>query len=206
MPGPPPAGVSSTLRWRSVAESLMSRASSAHRPDASALPARLTPSGPGNISGNSVRTVARQVIPETHHVSVGDVVAVDFLRQFDHHAAAGEIDRRHHRIGERQQHGRALRRRDLDDVAGAEIMDRDDAAERLVRGIDRGKPDQIGVVIFVLVGRGQFFARDIELDAVEPFGVLAGGDALQRRHQMVFGLADCVTSNWRAPSLVISGP
>src|SRR4051812_23069901 len=62
MPGPPPAGVSSTLRWRSVAEALMSRASNAHRPDVSALPARLTPSGPGNISGKSVRTVARQIV------------------------------------------------------------------------------------------------------------------------------------------------
>src|ERR1700755_589290 len=60
MPGPPPAGVSSTLRCLSVADTLMSRASSAQIPDASALPARLTPSGPGNISGNSVRTVARQ--------------------------------------------------------------------------------------------------------------------------------------------------
>src|ERR1700733_9715604 len=59
MPGPPPAGVSSTLRWRSVAESLISRASSDQTPEASALPARLTPSGPGNISGNRVRTVAR---------------------------------------------------------------------------------------------------------------------------------------------------
>src|SRR5258706_7878307 len=44
MPGPPPAGVSSTLRCRSAAESLMSRASNAQSPDASALPARLTPS------------------------------------------------------------------------------------------------------------------------------------------------------------------
>src|SRR5712664_2028123 len=62
MPGPPPAGVSSTLRCRSVAESLMSRASRAQRPEASALPARLTPSGPGNISGNSVSTVACQIL------------------------------------------------------------------------------------------------------------------------------------------------
>src|SRR5258705_2817788 len=62
MPGPPPAGVSSTLRCRSVAESLMSRASRAQRPNASALPARLTPSGPGNISGNSVSTVACQIL------------------------------------------------------------------------------------------------------------------------------------------------
>src|SRR5262249_29571988 len=60
MPGPPPAGVSSTLRWRSVAESRISRASNAQIPNASPLPARLVPSGPGNISGYRVRTVARQ--------------------------------------------------------------------------------------------------------------------------------------------------
>jgi hypothetical protein len=98
--------------------------------------------------------VARQVIADSY-VSVG-LVALDFLRQFDHHAAAFEIDRRHHGVGERQQHGRALRRRDLDDVAGAEIMDREHAAERLVRGIHRGKPDQVGVVIFVSSVSGSF--------------------------------------------------
>ena len=42
----------------------MSRASSSQMPDASALPDRLTPSGPGNISGNSVRMVARQFMYE----------------------------------------------------------------------------------------------------------------------------------------------
>ena len=99
-----------------------------------------------------------------------------------------------------------LRRRDLDDVAGAEIMDRDDAAERLVRGVDRGKPDQVGVVIFVVVGRRQFFARDVELEAVEALGLLAGGDAFQRRDQMVLGLARVRDLELRAPSLVASGP
>ena len=39
----------------------MSIVSSAHRPDASALPARLTPRGPGNISGKIVSTVARHM-------------------------------------------------------------------------------------------------------------------------------------------------
>ena len=69
------------------------------------------------------------------------------------------------------------------------IATREDA-ERLVGGVDRGKPDQVGVIIFVLVSLGQFFARNIELDAVEPFGILAGGDAFQRRHQMILGLTD----------------
>src|SRR6187397_2662989 len=156
MPGPPPAGVSSTLRWRSVAESRMSRASSAHRPEASALPARLTPSGPGNMSGNSVRMVARQVISNRSYNNRSrkrrNVVAFNFLGQFYHDAAGRKVDRRHHGIGERQQHRRALRWCDLDDVAGAEIMDRGDAAERFVCSIHRGEPDQIGMVIFVVVG------------------------------------------------------
>ncbi|MET3343522.1 hypothetical protein ABIF52_003903 [Bradyrhizobium japonicum] len=53
-------------------------------------------------------------------------------------------------------------------------MDREHAAERLaVRG-DGGESDQVGVVIFVLVGRGQLFARDVELDAVEALGLIAG--------------------------------
>ncbi len=62
MPGPPPAGVSSTERCLSVACVRMSTASSVHRPAASALPARLTPSGPGNISGKMVRMVARHMM------------------------------------------------------------------------------------------------------------------------------------------------
>src|SRR5689334_1730178 len=140
MPGPPPAGVSSTLRCLSVAELRMSRASSSHRPETSALPARLTPSGPGNISGNSVRMMARQLIEI--RLREGGLFALDFLRQLDHDAAGFDIDGRHHGVGERQQQGRALWRRDLDDVAGTEIMDGDDTADRLVRGIDRSEPDQ----------------------------------------------------------------
>src|ERR1700752_2129786 len=165
MPGPPPAGVSSTLRCLSVAELRISRASSSHRPDVSALPARLTPSGPGNISGNSVRMVARQVIALC--LCKRGLFALDFLRQFDHDAAAGDVDSRHHGICERQQHGRALWRCDLYDVAGAEIMDGDDAADRLVCGIHRGEPDQVGVVVLVAISGRQFLTRHVELDAVE---------------------------------------
>src|ERR1700726_1050879 len=92
-------------------------------------------------------------------------------------------------MGERQQQRCAAGRRDFDDIAGAEIMDRDDAAERFVGRVDRSEPDQVGVVIFILVGGRQFFARDVEFDAVEALGVLAGCDAFQRRDQMAFCLA-----------------
>src|SRR5262245_39743429 len=62
MPGPPPAGVSSTVRCLSVACARMSTVSSDQTPDASALPARLCASGPGNISGKMVNTLARHML------------------------------------------------------------------------------------------------------------------------------------------------
>jgi len=112
-------------------------------------------------------------------------VAFDFLRQLDDDAATREIDRWHHGIGERQQHGRALGRRDLDDIAGAEIMDGDDAAERLIGGAHGREPDQIGVVIFVVIGIRQSFARHVELNAVELFGIVARRDPTRRLNTLV---------------------
>src|SRR6266851_1867787 len=62
MPAPPPKGASSTVPWRSLANRLMSTASSRHTPSFNALPARLSPSGPGNISGKSESAVARHTL------------------------------------------------------------------------------------------------------------------------------------------------
>src|SRR3954451_21983641 len=64
IPAPPPAGVSSTLRCLSVAKSRMLVAWRLQMPSSSARPARLVPSGPGNMSGYRVRTEARKVIAE----------------------------------------------------------------------------------------------------------------------------------------------
>src|SRR3990170_411981 len=76
MPAPPPAGVSSTERCLSKAKSRMSMVESAHLPSASALPARLRPRGPGNISGKMVSTVARQVIPYIVMAGLGPAIHV----------------------------------------------------------------------------------------------------------------------------------
>ena len=120
MPGPPPAGVSSTVPCRSVACARMSCASSDQTPAASALPARLSPSGPGNISGNSVRMVARHIVRH----SVG-------AERHDDHAARGDVDLRHRGVGERHhQRLAAALRLDLHEIAGAEIEDRRHGAER----------------------------------------------------------------------------
>ena len=128
-PAPPPAGVSSTVRCWSVADARMSRASSDQRPSASARPARLTPSGPGNISGKRVRTVARKVIVAGLRV-VRPRPRRAARRRIDDDPPAGEVDLRHGGAGERDEQRLAARRRDLEEVAGAEILDRDDRAER----------------------------------------------------------------------------
>ena len=81
-------------------------------------------------------------------------LALDLPGQIDHHASPGDVDGRNHGVGKWQQHGRALWRRDLDDVAGAEIMDADDAADRLVGRIHRGKEIRIANRLHHLADRG----------------------------------------------------
>ena len=46
------------------------------------------------------------------------------------------------------------------------------------------------MVIFVRLRRRQFFTRDVKLEAIEPLGILARGNAFQRRHEVSLGLAD----------------
>src|SRR5581483_4368527 len=155
MPGPPPAGVSSTVRCLSAAKLRISTMSSAQAPAASALPARLKPSGPGNISGKMLRTEAR-------HISAAPLVrarlrVVVFFRRMrgqnrngefvEHELAARDIDVRHIRIVERQQLGLVAGIEfQLDEIAGAEIVDRHHAAQSLAAAIDNRQSDQIRVI------------------------------------------------------------
>src|SRR5690242_13298185 len=169
MPGPPPAGVSSTVRWRSVAWVRMSCASSRQMPVASALPARLCPSGPGNISGKMGRTVA------CHMVSVLVACAASVLEhtggRIDHDAAALDVDHRHGRAGEWQHDGLAFAfLSQLENVAGAEIVDCHDRAELAAVRCDRRKPDQVGVIELVRRRCRQALARHEELYIGEALG------------------------------------
>jgi len=86
--------------------------------------------------------------------------------------------------------------------------------ERLLRRRHRSEPDQVGVVVFAVVGRGQPVARDIEFEGrlsrsassrvATPFSVC---------HQMVLGfarmrhleLARAVPGRQRAVSITASG-
>ncbi len=102
-----------------------------------------------------------------------------------HDPAARNIDDRHDGLGKGQQHRfAACRRRHFDQVAGAEILDRDHPTERGSRGVHHGKPDEVGVIVFVGgVESGQSRARHEEVDIVEPLRRRAVGDALQPRDE-----------------------
>src|SRR5579859_4070416 len=196
MPGPPPAGVSSTVRCLSAAKLRISTTSSAQAPAVSALPARLTPSGPGNMSGKMLRTEAR-------HISAALLAGKRFCPvvlfrrtsgqkraclRIEHEFAAWHIDARHVRIVERQQFGLVAGvEPHYQKIAGAEIVDRHDAAELLAVAIDDRKPDQVGVIKFFRIGElRQALARHIELGVGELRGGIAVVDAGQRRDEMIF--------------------
>src|SRR5215467_13088294 len=90
MPGPPPNGASSTVRCLSRAKSRMSTVSRRQIPSAKALPASEQPSGPGNISGNNVITVAVQtnLLVLLHF---DRAVLQESLRRVDHQLSRLEI-------------------------------------------------------------------------------------------------------------------
>ena len=58
-------------------------------------------------------------------------------------------------VAERDHGALAVGPLDLEDVAGAEILDRDDGAERLAVRAFAGQADQVGMIIFALVQRRQ---------------------------------------------------
>src|SRR5258708_24478943 len=127
MPGPPPKGASSTERCLSRAKPRMSTVSSRQSPSWSALPASERPTGPGNISGKIVRTVASQVAMSDPAL-FGDIrldrpIVEEALGRVDDQTAGGEIDLRHDRAGEGHHDSAAILARHVERIAGAEIMD-----------------------------------------------------------------------------------
>ncbi len=146
MPGPPPAGVSSTVRCLSVAALRMSIVSSDHRPPDQA-PCRRgsNPSGPGNISGNIVRTLARHIVRSQSLLLVdGSSSAITLsggsttIRPCERSIAgtAASVNGSMHR--------RTVAKADFENVAGAEIRDGDEPSElfALRRDRRRGRSDR----------------------------------------------------------------
>src|SRR5579863_5144970 len=203
MPGPPPAGVSSTVRCLSAAYVRLSTTSSVQAPDASALPARLAPNGPGNMSGKIVSTLARHILPSplvgegsrfligcTPHPTRLRLATLSHKgRGIDHDPSHREIDCRHVDDVERYQFSFAAGvGPHLDEIAGAEIVHGDDAAERPAGAIDDAKPDQVGVIELVRrIRLRQPLARHIEFCIGKPLRGIAVGDARQRGDEIILG-------------------
>src|SRR5579859_434832 len=189
MPAPPPNGLSSTVRCLSVAYPRMSTASIVQIPSARPRPASEWPSGPGNISGNRVSTMA----DHTGFRSVSDrtLILVFFdlgqFRRVDHDPSGFDVDHRHRLQGEGNQ-DISLVTADLDDVAGTEIEHRLDGSQRLAGWIFRRQADQVGDVELVLVRLGQGAALDIELGALQRFGLVTVIDTVDFRRHHALGV------------------
>src|SRR5690349_7845781 len=121
IPAPPPNGVSSTVLCLSMAKLRMSEVSSRHRPFSKALPARLCPSGPGNISGKRVSTRAVQGRWLLTSLFSNRFRGEEVFRQIDDDLLGREIHDGDETIGEGQFEIALRAARDRDDVAGAVI-------------------------------------------------------------------------------------
>ena len=153
-------------------------------PAASALPARLVPSGPGNISGKIVSTDARHMIRVRRSLSGasrgGSTTMVPPARSISGTAASvnGSIK------------VEPSARLDFQNVAGAEILHRDHFADGRLVARHRRQADEIGVIEgVVFLDGGKLVARDIEIDVAQRLGGVAIVDAVELRHEMILGEA-----------------
>ena len=210
MPGPPPAGVSSTVRCLSVACARMSTRRATRCPAASALPARLTPSGPGNISGKIVSTLARHMAMSRPGVgSLGGDAAAANAAASTTIRPPGDIDHRHRGFGERQ-HARSCRPAPAASRSGRRRRNCGSpprVPSALPSGVDRGEPDQVGMVELVVrsapaSARAARTARML----VSRSAALRSFTPLEPRDQMILGGRSVSISKRAAPSSVSSGP
>src|SRR5690606_9773050 len=172
MPGPPPAGVSSTERCRSVAKSRISTASRVHSRASSALPASDTPSGPGNISGQSVSTVADQ-LSLINRSRFRSLIRKGADRRVDHDLAALSVHKPH--IIDREPHQHRLAApfgSNFEQVTRTEIQHRRDMAIAPTIFSRHTEPDEIGVIpaFLILIRLRQAFARHMKLGSPERIG------------------------------------
>ena len=70
---------------------------------------------------------------------------------------------------------------DLEQVAGAVILDGDDRADGLPVAVERRQADQVGVIIFALFERRQRRAIDLDQRAAQRLGRRAVGNAFEAR-------------------------
>ena len=178
MPAPPPNGRSSTLRWRSVAKSRGLIVSSDQTPSCSARPASEWPSGPGNISGNNVTTLAAQgaLIGAASAACGWSGSSSGGGATTSRPAARSTVA--HRLLVERQRHRAAVVGHHLEDVAGAEIGERAHHAQTCAIGMQHVQAFEVGMVELVRPEVGQCRARHEQLRAAQRLGGVAIGDPL----------------------------
>src|SRR5215470_7386159 len=171
IPGPPPKGVSSTVRWVSCAHVRRSCTANSTMPRSAALPSSETRSGPkysGKIVMMSMRTPSRPQIQQAR-------------RGVDHHPATGHVHVDRDRGHERDQYlATALRAgRWLDHQQILAMMAHvGDDADRLPGRGHHGEPDQLVIVELVRLLRGaDMIGVHRKPDAAQQLGPGPVGDA-----------------------------
>ena len=118
-------------------------------------------------------------------------------RRVDRHAVVGP--RRHRARVHRHHEAFAVGLGDLEDVAGAEIVDRDDLAHRAAIGRDAWETEQVVMIIFALAQRRQRRARDGEDGTAQRLGTAAVADLGKGRDCALIGGADRLQGQLAAP-------
>jgi hypothetical protein len=110
---------------------------------------------------------------------------------FDHDTPGGNLHARDDGGREGQHHRVAARsRRDLQDISGAEIMNRDDAPDCPACSILGAKPDQVGMVELFWLRERQSFSRHIKVGVAQPFSGCTVGYTLKASEQEILGRPD----------------
>src|SRR4051794_3246343 len=162
MPAPPPKGVSSTVRCRSVVQSRRSWTRRSRSPDARALPTSESSRGlrySGKIETTSMRTsVVGPVVARSDRLLGDDEVLGVRGEQaagwVEHHAAAGDVDDRHDHPDEGHQRAGAVELPQDEHVVRRQVLEADDLTEQRAVHVLRAEPGQlVGVPGVVLVRR-----------------------------------------------------
>src|SRR5262249_15889213 len=209
MPGPPPNGASSTVRCLSRANLRMSTVSSRQSPSPRALPASEQPSGPGNISGNSVITVAVQtkfltLILVARRVGRGRLE--QSFRRVDHQLARLEIHDRHHAVGEWHHDRRASLPPHLQARAGAVIVHPHHLAPHRTAPDFSPPSTQVIPVELAVFGSRERRASHEELRALERRRGIAIPDPFDLRQHCTARLPHYLQRQPALAALVLEGP
>ena len=172
MPGPPPAGVSSTVRCLPIPWSRMSSTSSDHRSRSQRLADQRRRQRAGKHLGEKRQHGSR-------HAQHGQCSASPLVLRHGNDDAPSSRSMAARFAGEGEKHVAAVGPHDLDHIAGAKIVDGLDRAKHPAFAVAARQSDQIGVIESPLPAGGSARARHEQFGALERFGGVRVGDTLE---------------------------